>query len=239
VRIPITDDGPKREEVWVAELPKQAVIWWDEAGSRDVDGETSRQLLVAEAGIEEYQSATRLNRCDAVPVRLFRQIWDFRTRRFKPALPVMPSPAPLTIKARRGDAAMPAGKPFGGFHFHVASSSAGAKADVRQVTAPTAVNDGDAATVWTAGAGEGRGIFLTARSSAGFPITGLRILPGDPRSAKDFAAGIRPKRLTLLWGRTPEQSADVELVDESQPAKHMNEPFWIRCPSRWPRAVSP
>jgi HEAT repeat protein len=230
VRIPITDDGPKREEVWVAELPKQDVIWWGEAGSRDVDGETALQILVSESGIEEYQSATRLSRCDAVPVRLFRRIWDFRTRHFKPALPVLPTPAPITIKAKRGEAGMPAGKPFGGFHFHVTSSTAGAKGDVRQVSAPMAVNDGDPATVWTADAGEARGVFFTARSSAGFPITGLRILPGDPRSAKDFAAGVRPKHLTLLWGRAPEQSAAVELVEEANAAKRMNEPFWIPLP---------
>ncbi len=230
VRIPITDEGPKRQEVWVAELPKQDVIWWGEAGNRDVDGETALQILVAEGGIEEYQSAARLYRCDGAPVRVFRKIWDFQTRRFKPALPVFPAPAPLTLKGKRGDAEMPTGKPFGGFHFHVASSTAGAKADVRQVTAPLALNDGDPATVWSAEAGEARGVFFSARSGAGFPITGLRILPGDPRSAKAFAAGIRPKRLTLLWGRAPEQSAAVDLTEGADAAKHMSEPFWIPLP---------
>jgi HEAT repeat protein len=230
VRISISDEGPRREEVWVAELPKQDVIWWGEAGSRDVDGETALQVLVSENGIEEYQSAARISRCDATPVHLYRRLWDFRTHQFKPAPPVLPAAAPVTIKAKRGDAGVPAGKPFGGFHFHVASSSAGAKGDVRQLSAPIAVNDGDAATVWTADAGEARGVFFTARSSAGFPITGLRILPGDPRSAKSFAAGIRPKHLTLVWGKAPEQSAAVELVDGPEAAKHKNEPFWIPLP---------
>jgi hypothetical protein len=31
VRTPILAEGPKREEVWVAELPGKNVIWWDEA----------------------------------------------------------------------------------------------------------------------------------------------------------------------------------------------------------------
>jgi HEAT repeat protein len=230
VRLPLFDEGPKREEVWVAELPKQDVIWWGEAGSRDVDGDTALQILVAEGGIEEYQSASRLHRCDAVPVRLFRRIWDFRSHRFKVALPVLPAPAPVTIKSKRGDAEMPTGKPFGGFHFHVASSASAAKGDIRNLSAPLAVNDGDPATVWSADEGEGRGVFLTARSSAGFPITGLRILPGDPRSAKGFAASARPKRLILMWGKAPEQSAAVEFVEGPDAAKHASEPFWIPLP---------
>ena len=67
VRIPILGEGPKREEVWVAELPGKNVIWWDQAGARDVDGETAQQLVVNEKGIGEFQTVARLYRCDGVP----------------------------------------------------------------------------------------------------------------------------------------------------------------------------
>jgi HEAT repeat protein len=231
VRLPVLDEGPKLDEVWVAELPVKEPIWWDEAGARDVDGDTTREVVVSENGIEVFQTASRVHRCDGVPAHLFRQIWNFSTHRFAPAAPALPPAAPVTIKAQRADAQMPTGKPLGGFHFHAVSTSAGAKGDARQLSAPTAVNDDDPATVWTADAGEDRGAYFTARSSAGFAITGLKILPGDPRDAKTFAAASRPRRLTLLWGRGAEQSLDVDLVEKADgAAKHSREPFWIPLP---------
>ena len=229
VRIPIMGEGPKREEVWVAELPAKNVIWWDEAGARDVDGETSLQPVVTEKGIEEFQSAARLSRCDGVPAQLFKRAWDFGSHHFRPEPPALPSAAPSTIKAHRGGAL--AGKPMGGFHFHAASSSAGAQGDARRLSAPAAVNDSDPTTVWTADAHQGRGEFFTARSSAGFDITGLRILPGDTRSAQAFSSAARPRRLTLLFGRGADQSLDVDLVEDSDGgAKRFAQPFSIVLP---------
>ena len=195
VRIPILGEGPKREEVWVAEFPAKNVIWWDEAGARDIDGETSQEIVVTEKGIAEFQTAARLYRCDGAPAQLFRRAWDFAGHRFSPEPPALPEAAPSAIKAHRGDA--PAGKPLGGFHFHAASSSAGVQGDARRLSAPTAVNDDDPSTVWTAAGRAGRGEFFSARSSAGFAITGLRILPGDTRNAQAFAASTRPRRLSL------------------------------------------
>jgi HEAT repeat protein len=231
VRMPILGEGPKREEIWVAELPGKNVIWWDEAGARDVDGETAQQIAVTEKGIEQFQTAARLHRCDGEPAALFRRGWDFANHRFRPEPPALPPAAASTAKAHRGDAQMPAGKPLGGFHFHAASSSAGVNGDVRRLSTPAAVNDDDPSTVWTADAHEGRGVFFTARSSAGFAITGLKILPGDTRSAQAYAAATRPRRLTLLFGRGPEQSLDVDLVEDSDGgSKRFRQPFWIPLP---------
>jgi HEAT repeat protein len=229
VRIPILGEGPRREEVWIAELPAKNAIWWDQAGARDVDGETSLQIVVTEKAIEEFQGAARLFRCDGAPVQLFKHAWDFGSHRFRPEPPALPAAAPSTIKAHRGDA--PADKPMGGFHFHAASNSAGAEGDARRLSAPAAVNDNDPATVWTADAHQGRGEFFTARSSAGFAITGLKILPGDTRSAQAFSAASRPRKLTLLFGRSAEQSVDVDLVEDSDGgAKRFRQPFWIPLP---------
>ena len=126
---------------------------------------------------------------------------------------------------------MPAGKPLGGFHFHAASSSAGAAGDARRLSAPVALNDDDPSTVWTADTHQGRGEFFTARSSAGFSITGLKVLPGDTRSAQTFAAAARPRRLTLLFGRGPEQTLDVDLIEDGDGgAKRFRQPFWIPLP---------
>ena len=231
VRIPTLGEGPKREEVWVAELPGKNVIWWDEAGALDVDGETAQQIVVTEKGIEQFQTAARLHRCDGVPAQLFRRAWDFASRRFRPEPPALPGAAPLAIKAHRGDARMPAGKPVGGFHFHVVSSSAGVNGDVRRLSTPAAVSDDDPSTVWAADSRDGRGEFFTARSSAGFAITGLKILPGDTRSAQTFAAAARPRRLTLLFGRGADQSIDVDLAEDSDGgARRFRQPFWIPLP---------
>jgi HEAT repeat protein len=231
VRMPILGEGPKREEVWVAELPSKNVIWWDQAGAHDIDGETSQHIVVTEKAIEEFQTAGRLYRCDGVPAQLFRRAWDFANRRFQPEPPGLPATAASTIKAHRGDVQMPAGKPLGGFHFHAASGSAGAAGDAHRLSAPAAVNDDDPSTVWTADPHQGRGEFFTARSSAGFSITGLKILPGDTRSAQAFAAAARPRRLTLLFGRAPEQSLDVDLIEDPDGGgKRFRQPFWIPLP---------
>jgi HEAT repeat protein len=231
VRIPILGEGPKREEVWVAELPAKKVIWWDQAGARDVDGETAQQIVVTEKGVSEFQTAARVHRCDGVPAQLFRRTWDFASRRFRTEPPALLGAAPSTIKARRGDAQMPAGKPFGGFHFHAASNSAGVQGDARRLLAPTAIDDDDASTVWTAENHQARGEFFTARSSTGFAITGLKILPGDTRSAQAYAAATRPRRLTLLFGRGAEQSLDVDLVEDPDGGtRRFREPFWIPLP---------
>ncbi|MGO9292088.1 MAG: HEAT repeat domain-containing protein [Polyangia bacterium] len=231
VRVPILGEGPKREEVWIAELPSKNVIWWDQAGARDVDGETAQQIVVTEKDISEFQTAARMHRCDGVPVQLFRRTWDFASRRFRPEPPALPAAASSTIKAHRGDAQMPAGKPFGGFHFHAASSSAGAQGDVRRLSAPVAVNDDDPSTVWTADTRDGRGEFFSARSSAGFAITGLKILPGDTRSAQTYTSAARPRRLTLLFGRDAGHSLDVDLVEDSDGGvRRFQQPFWIPMP---------
>jgi HEAT repeat protein len=229
VRMPILGEGPKREEVWVTELLGKKVIWWDQAGARDVDGETSQEIIVTEKGIAEFQTAARLYRCDGAPAQLFRRAWDFASHAFRPEPPALPPTAPSNIRAHRGDA--PTGKPLGGFHFHAVSSSTGVQGDARRLSAPTAVNDDDPSTAWTADARAGRGEFITARSSVGFAITGLRILPGDTRSAQTFAASTRPRRLTLLFGRGAEQSLDVDLVEDSDGgARRFRQPFWIPLP---------
>ena len=230
VRIPILGDGAKREEVWIAERAASGAkpLWWDVAGARDADGETTLVVKASDQGIEEYQTAARLSRCDGAPVPLFRRTWDFTAHAFHATSPELPPRAANSLQARRGGS--PVGKPAGGFFFSAASGSAGASGDAAKLRPPAAVNDGNPATVWTTEAG-GRGQILTARSSGGFPITGLRLLPGDTTSDKAFRASAKPHRLSLIFGRDPSQNVDVDLVEDTDGGvRRFREPFWIALP---------
>jgi HEAT repeat protein len=93
-----------------------------------------------------------------------------------------------------------------------------------------AVNDGNLATVWSTD-GAGRGQLLTARSSGGFPITGLRMWPGDASSESRYRASAKPRRLTLIFGRDAAQNVEVELMEDSDGgARRFREPFWVALP---------
>lgn len=232
VRIPIRrgNDEPGREEAWIAEKAASAakLIDWRVVGAQDADGETSLVLKVAASGIEEYQTAARLSRCDGQPVTLFRRKWDFTGHVFRSAGPELPPPAARSIQGHRGGA--PEGKPAGGFFFTAASSTLGAVGDAARLRPPSALNDGNPATAWTTD-GDGRGQLVTARSSGGFPILGLRILPGDTSSEKGFRASARPRKLSLIFGRDPAQNLDVELVEDADGgARRFQDPFWVPLP---------
>ena len=230
VRLPISGEFPGREEVWIAELTNAGakVIWWDLTGALDPDGETSTVAEIGEDGIEVYQKAARLSRCDGLPVRVFAKVWDFASRAFKAKGPTVPAPATATVQARRGGA--PEGKPLGGFNFAAASTSLGAAGDVRRLRPPVAVNDGNPATVWSS-EGDARGQLLTARSSGGFPITGLRLLPGDPSNERTFRSSGKPRKLSLIFGKNPSDNVDVELVEDSDSGVARSKvPFWIALP---------
>src|SRR6185503_2926472 len=76
VRLPLLG-GSKRSELWIGERGARAPLWTGLVGAADADGETGRELAVTADGLELYQTAVRLSRCDGAPVRLFRERWDF------------------------------------------------------------------------------------------------------------------------------------------------------------------
>ena len=230
IRIPILGEGPKREEVWIAERTNAGpkTLWWNLAGARDADGETALVVNASSQGIEEYQTAARLSRCDGASVPLFRRTWDFGSHGFRATPPELPPRAATALQARRGNA--PDGLPLGGFFFSAASASEGAAGDAAKLRTPVAVNDGNPDTVWTT-EGSGRGQILTARSSGGFPILGLRVLPGDTSNVKAFRASAKPRRLSLIFSRNPSQNVDVDLVEDADGgARRLREPYWIALP---------
>jgi HEAT repeat protein len=233
VEVRVAVRGTAREELWIGEVGGRAprVVFRGLVGPRDADGETALDYDVSADGVLEYQTASHVTRCDGAAVRLFPRAYDFDAGRFRPVVSANPPPAPETLVGRRGDPAMPQGRPVGTFHFTAASTTAGAGSDARDLTAPVAVDDGDPATAWAEGlGGDGRGEFLTARAGAGGAVVrGLRIVPGDAASAASWHKRNRVRKLQLSLGAHDDQRFDVELPDDAGGAR-FREPFWVALP---------
>ncbi|HMF43886.1 MAG TPA: HEAT repeat domain-containing protein [Polyangia bacterium] len=232
VRVPVR--GTPAEEVWVGEIGgKRRTLWSGMAGPRDADGETSVGVDLDADRVLEFQTAAGVTRCDGTPPRLFPRVYDFDSGRFRPVMSPLPEPGIEKLVARRGDPAMPAGRPLGGFHWIAASSTRASGGDARGLGAPVELNDGDVATAWTEGTGgDGRGEFLTARTTAGgYAVRGLRIFPGDGASLDAFRAKNRVRRFQIAFGPVREQRFDVELpADPAADAAHWRDPFWVPLP---------
>jgi HEAT repeat protein len=236
----------RRQEVWLADLgavtsagdaaATATPVWQGLVGDQDADGETATDVAIGERGIELFQRASRLTRCDGMPAQVFTRAWDFTSKRWVSRGPALPPPraqAPV-LQARRGDAAMPTGPAVGGFFWTGASSAEGAT-EVRRLGAPAGLGDADPETAWHAGgapSGDALGEFLTARSGAGgVAITGLRLLPGDTSDPRAFRSAGRPRRVVLLLGRAPEQQLEVELVEDPDGGvARYRQPFWVPLP---------
>jgi HEAT repeat protein len=252
LRLPVR--GSSAEEVWIAELPAAAhargasggkdkpaagpaAIWTGVDGPRDVDEETAIHVDVSADEILEYQTAAQIGRCDGAPPRLFPRAWDWDSRRFRPVVSPLPPPAAQKLTARRGDPAMPAGRPLGGFHWTGASTTAAAGSDARALTPPLALDDGNPATAWAEGlGGDGRGEFLTARSaSGGYAVRGLRIVPGDASSAAAFQGKNRLRGFQIAFGPAAGQRFDVEIPDDPAADRaHFADPYWVPLPQPVP-----
>ncbi len=233
VRIPVR--GRPSEEIWIGDVGAKParLIWSGIVGPRDADEETALFVEVSPERIFEYQTAAHVTRCDGEPVRLLPRAWDFGSSRFRPIMSTPPPAAAQKLTARRGDPAMPTARPIGGFHFTAASTTAAAGSDARGLGAPTALGDGDPKTVWAEGlGGDGRGEFLTARSSAGrYRIRGLRIVPGDASTPAAFKAKNRIKVLALVFGPEPERRFEVEFPEDPAAAGAKSQvPYWIALP---------
>jgi HEAT repeat protein len=240
LRVPVR--GASGEEIWLGEVPASGhagpapssrVVWSGMTGARDADGESSVWLEVTPERVVEYQTAAGVDRCDGIPPRLFPRAYDFAAGRFRPVVSALPPPGSETLVGHRGDPAMPAGRPIADFHFVAASTTRGAGSDARGLTPPVELDDGNPATSWAEGlGGDGRGEFLTARAAAaGYPIRGLRILPGDGASAQAFRQKNRIRRFQIALGPTPGQRFDVELPDDrAADADHWRDPYWVPLP---------
>jgi HEAT repeat protein len=240
LRVPVR--GQPSEEIWIGDAGVQParLIWSGFTGPRDADGEASLFVEVTAERIFEYQTAAQVSRCDDRPVRLFPRAWDFTAGRFRPILSTAPPLAATRIVARRGDPAMPAGRPLGGFRFVAASTTLAAGADARGLGSPTGLDDGDPKTIWAEGlGGDGRGEFLTARTTGGDArIRGLRIVPGDASSPAAWKAHNRLKALSIALGPDPERQFEVDWPQDPAGTRSSagvagapGEAFWIALPA--------
>ena len=147
----------------------------------------------------------------------------------------LPEPGVEKLVARRGDPAMPAGKPLGGFHWIAASSTRASGGDARALGAPVELNDGDVATAWAEGmGGDGRGEFVTARSNAGgYAVRGLRVFPGDGASLDAFRAKNRVRRFQIAFGPAPSSASTSRSRPIRPPTPRTGAiRSGCRCPSR-------
>ena len=167
--------------------------------------------------------------------RLFPRSYDFASGRFRPIVSSLPPAGSETLTGHRGDPAMPAGRPIADFHFVAASTTRGAGSDARGLTAPVELDDGNPATAWAEGlGGDGRGEFLTARAAAtGYPVRGLRILPGDGASLQAFRAKNRVSRLQIALGPAPDSAStsSCRTIRRATPPTGGNR-TGCRCPSQ-------
>ncbi|HVR63512.1 MAG TPA: hypothetical protein VMU50_16540, partial [Polyangia bacterium] len=232
VRIPVRGEG--RVEEWLVEIGVRParVLWGGMIGPRDSDAEVAVHLEIGDDEILEYQTAAQVGRCDGQPARLFPRAWDFEAERFRPVLSPLPAAPSATIVARRDDPGAPLGRPAGGFRWVAASTTAAEGRDARGLTAPTALDDGDPATVWAEGlGGDGRGEFLTARASSGAaPIIGLRIVPGDARTSASFHERNRLRRFLLTLGPGADQRFTVEIPSDPATGSAWQRPYWVPLP---------
>ena len=241
LRIPVR--GTPAEEVWIGEVGGKAAktLWSGLAGPRDVDGETSTGVGIDGDRVLEFQTASGVTRCDGAPARLFPRAYDFDSGRFRPVMSPLPEPGVEKLVARRGNPAMPAGRPLGGFHWIAASSTRASGSDARSLGSPVELNDGDVATTWAEGTGgDGRGEFVTARTTAGgYAVRGLRIFPGDGASLEAFRGKNRIRKFQIAFGPAREQRFDVEIpVDPAADAAHWRDPFWVPLPKPMPASCA-
>src|SRR6266545_4423178 len=233
LRVPIR--GTSGEEIWLGELSARdkRVIWTGATGPRDADAETSLGLEVTPERVLEYQTAAGVIRCDGVPARVFPRAYDFGGGKFRPVMSSPPEPGVETLTARRGDPAMPAGQPIGGFRFVSASTTRGSGSDARGLSAPAELDDGNPATTWSEGlGGDGRGEFLTARASAGgYAVRGVRVFPGDGSSLQAFKAKNRLRKFQLAFGPAREQRFDVVIPeDPAADGSRWKDAYWVPLP---------
>ena len=233
LRIPIR--GTAAAEVWIGDVAGRGKppLWSGITGPRDADAETGAGIELTAEHLLEYQTAAGVTRCDGVEPRLFPRVYDFDSGRFRPVLSALPPAGIETLVARRGDPAMPPGRPLGGFHWMAASSTRAAGSDARALGAPVELNDADVGTAWSEGlGGDGRGEFLTARATAtGYAIRGLRIFPGDGSSLEALRRKNRVRRFQVAFGPAREQRFDVEIpADPAADAARWKDAYWVPLP---------
>jgi HEAT repeat protein len=169
------------------------VLFAGSTGPQGVDGEWSLHLTLRGGRLLRYQRRPGLSRCDGQPVRLFPQVYDAKSGRFRSVvLPPKASKLPLLTAKRTPASASP---PLGLSTFRpvAASTQLGDQGRASELSAPLELTDGRADRPWVEGrSSDGRGEWVTLRRGPSpYKLRALRIVPGDAASRKAFAASNR------------------------------------------------
>jgi len=200
-------------------------VWRGDVGphGRDADYEV---IVRADAkAVWRSQRRRGIERCDGVG-RLFVEAWDDGAREFRPAAPEIG--VDKTAPVLRATRTAPANAPATSVTYRAAAVSTEAGAgDAAQLGSPRELDDGNPATVWREDrGGDGRGEFVTFRArKRGVKLAALRIVPGDARSAKEFAGANRLARVAVV---TADRAFWIDLPDERpRDDAAAAAPYWV------------
>ncbi|MCB9573174.1 MAG: hypothetical protein H6709_13905 [Kofleriaceae bacterium] len=205
---------------------KLALVWQGAAGRVGRDGDYQVRIAVEDGALYRYQQRGGVDRCDGRPARLFAEAWNGRAFQAIRAWPDVDDAAPALTATRAAPDAAPTTSIS--YRAAVASSQAGA-GDAAQLGRPTELDDGDPATAWREDrAGDGRGEFFTFRGRRdGARLAGLRIVPGDGRSAAQARATNRVARLAVV---TRDHAFWVDVPDDTSSDAAVATPWWVVFP---------
>jgi len=212
--VDVTRDGA-REGI----LLEPAGAGWREVlrtplGGVGLDADYSVELDLTPNGLYRYQTRPGLRRCDGKPGYLFAEGFDgTRFRRLAKIPSGVPESVPvLTARPDPGAVAAPLLFQARAASLQIGANNAGA------LSIPHELDDGKPETVWreelAASAGEGQFFTFEPRMS-GVQARQLRIVPGDPTSARAMKATNRPRRLAIA---TEHRAWRVELPDAAREA---------------------
>jgi hypothetical protein len=149
-------------------------LWRGAAGPIGRDGEHEVVVEATTRGLVRYQTRRDIVRCDRTPARLFVEGWDGARGAFRPVRgePGVSDDLPVLT-------AGPTAGPTRSLVFRAtAASTAPGVDEASALPVPTALDDGDPATVWREGrGGDGRGEFVTFTAALPSAAVALRIVP--------------------------------------------------------------
>ncbi|MGE5184512.1 MAG: HEAT repeat domain-containing protein, partial [Acidobacteriota bacterium] len=170
-----------------------------QVGGVGADREHTIEVDATPIGIFRYQGRAGYRRCDGKPAYLLAEGYDGAKFRRLARIPTgVPDDAPVVTARPDGQ---PAATPVI-YQARVASHQHGAGDDVGALAIPSELDDGKPTTFWSEdfAASGGEGQFFTFEARVGKASAAqLRVVPGNPTSARTLHAFNRPRRLGVVW----------------------------------------
>lgn len=192
-----TSPTDERTFVFVRDGDNWRELTNERTGPVGEDGEYAIALAADETGVLRYQTRPGLRRCDGKPGYLFAEGWNGKRFQRLSKIPANVTANSPVIAARAEPSAPPAPLLY---QARTASHQTGA-ADAAALTVPTEISDGAATTFWREGfsgsAGEGQ-FFTFEPRTRDARANRIRIVPGNPTTARTMRAFNRPRRIAIV-----------------------------------------